>query len=63
MKRSKDEVDYSQGMEKSHCGKLTSSDEGNCRHFIALKATETGRCDLVEGPIKRSYWCKLWERA
>lgn len=62
-KRSKDGVNYSPGMSKSHCGKLLPADKGYCRHFIALKATSTGHCDLVEGTIKRNYWCKLFEKA
>ena len=62
-KRAKDEVDYSEGMPKSHCGPLRVSDRDFCRHFRARKTTEDGRCDLVEGVIKRNYWCKLFEKA
>ena len=62
-KRAKDEVDYSEGMTESHCGPLRASDKGFCRHFRAQRATVTGRCVLVQGPIKRSYWCKLFEKA
>jgi hypothetical protein len=62
-KRAKDEVDYSEGMSESHCGSLRASDTGFCKHFRAQRTTEIGRCVLVQGPIKRNYWCKLFEKA
>ena len=55
MKRSKASVDYSQGGD--HCGA--------CTHFIEAaenEATETGKCELVEGGIGEDMWCKLFKR-
>ncbi len=55
MKRSKASVDYSQGGD--HCGA--------CTHFIdedENEATETGKCELVEGGIGEDMWCKLFKR-
>jgi len=49
MKRSKASVDYSEGMKSAHCG--------ICEHY------SSGSCELVEGDIDPSYWCKLFERA
>ena len=54
-KRSKASVDYSLGGD--HCGA--------CTHWIESaenEETETGECELVAGPIKEDYWCKLFKR-
>jgi len=45
----KDEVDYSEGMRKAHCG--------ICAHYIP-----GGKCTLVIGEIEKSYWCELFKR-
>ena len=50
MKQTKEEVDYSEGMPKSHCG--------ICRYFIA----KDQGCEKVQGHILARMWCKLFER-
>jgi hypothetical protein len=57
-KANKTDVDYSVGMEKSHCGKVFKDDEGYCKHFVKPSA-----CQKVSGYIDPVYWCKLWEKA
>lgn len=55
MKASKASVGYSLGGD--HCGA--------CTYFIESaenEATETGLCELVEGPIGEDMWCRLFER-
>jgi hypothetical protein len=49
VKRSKGEVDYSEGSMREHCG--------ICKHFIKPSA-----CQLVTGHILARMWCKLFER-
>ena len=49
MKKSKESVDYSKGMKKTHCG--------NCRYFYARQ----GICDKVAGKIGAEMWCRLWK--
>jgi hypothetical protein len=54
-KRFKAAVDYSLGGD--HCGA--------CVHFIEAaenEASETGKCELVEGDIGEDMWCKLFAR-
>ena len=63
MKRAKTEVDYSKGMPTEHCGQQSRNDRNACKHFLPSKTMASDRCELVEGPINRTYWCKLWERA
>lgn len=46
-KQDKKSVEYSKGMASEHCG--------ICRHF-----QEPNACELVEGEIAPSYWCKLF---
>jgi hypothetical protein len=48
MKRDKDEVEYSKGMQSSNCG--------ICVHY-----QEPGACVLVQGVIRKDMWCKLFE--
>jgi hypothetical protein len=48
MKKSKDEVDYSDGMPKAHCG--------ICKYFLR---DEQG-CTKVSGHILARMWCKLY---
>jgi len=48
--RSKESVDYSEGMKSAHCG--------ICKHYRS-----PGSCELVEGDIDPSYWCELFSRA
>jgi hypothetical protein len=57
-KKSKSEVDYSEGMAKSHCGPVSRWSNGECEHF----QTPNG-CALVRGWIDPKYWCKLWEKS
>ena len=47
-KATKDSVDYSQGMPKSHCG--------ICRYY----EFDTQTCEKVRGHIHPDMWCKLW---
>jgi hypothetical protein len=49
-KRGKDEVDYSEGNAREHCG--------ICKHFIKPDSA----CRLVTGHILARMWCKLFER-
>ena len=62
-KANKADVDYSAGMAKSHCGKMFDRDVGYCKHFIALSREGLGECQLVKGSIRRSFWCRKFERA
>jgi len=62
-KHAKTEVDYSRGMPSEHCGRLSQNDRNACQHFLPSKTMGPDHCELVEGPIDRNYWCKLWERA
>lgn len=57
-KKAKSEVNYSKGMEKSHCGPLSLGDKHYCSHFIM-----GGSCEKVTGKIDKKYWCKLWKKA
>lgn len=61
-KKRKDKVDYSPGKEAEHCGPLSGSDVHYCEHFITRKTTESGICEVVQGPINRRYWCKLYRQ-
>ena len=45
--KSKDEVDYSDGMPKAHCG--------ICKYFLSGQA-----CTKVAGHILARMWCKLY---
>ena len=49
-KRTKESVNYSKGNAEEHCG--------ICRHYI-----EPNGCELVEGHIVPSFWCRLFKRA
>jgi hypothetical protein len=62
---SKQTAGYSLGRREAHCGKAYPDDENYCRHFIEPRsglATELGRCEKVEGPISRVFWCRLFAR-
>lgn len=48
-KKPKKEVNYSEGMQSSHCG--------ICRFF-----QKPSTCEKVSGRIDPSYWCKLFEK-
>lgn len=61
-KLSKDEVNYSRGMQNSHCGKLFKDDNGYCEHFVDIRSGN-GTCKLVEGVIERLYWCNKFSKA
>lgn len=50
MKKDKDEVDYSEGMPKRHCG--------ICKYFNAKDQT----CSKVNGHILARMWCRLFTR-
>ena len=64
MKEPKTDVDYSKGMLHSHCGMMFHDDKYYCEHFRTKKPGPAymGSCELVEGMIGPSYWCKLYER-
>lgn len=49
-KRSKESVNYSKGTMSEHCG--------ICKHF----QTPNG-CELVEGHIVPSFWCRLFAKS
>jgi hypothetical protein len=49
-KRTQKSVNYSKGNMKEHCG--------ICAHFLPPHA-----CELVEGHIVPSYWCRLFAKA
>lgn len=61
-KYDKNEVHYSPGHRDSHCGKAWKDDEGYCRHFMSVPSGDRwpslGRCKLVGGSIRRTYWCE-----
>lgn len=64
----KTEVDYGPGHVDSHCGRSFTQDKNYCKHFMPAPAkmdrvTIPGRCQLVGGTIRRTYWCKLFKRA
>ena len=49
----------------AHCGKALENDESYGRYFIEPRsglATVLGRCEKVEGPISRVFWCRLFAR-
>lgn len=60
-KHEKSEVDFSPGMLHSHCGPTFHDDKYYCRHFTP-NAGFVGKCDVVEGPIRNTYWCELYKR-
>jgi hypothetical protein len=49
-KRSKESVNYSKGSTAEHCG--------ICKHFQTPNA-----CELVEGHIVPSFWCRLFAKS
>jgi hypothetical protein len=49
-KRSKESVNYSKGSMAEHCG--------ICKHFQTQNA-----CELVEGHIVPSFWCRLFAKS
>jgi hypothetical protein len=49
-KRSKESVNYSKGSMAEHCG--------ICKHFQTPNA-----CELVEGHIVPSFWCRLFAKS
>lgn len=53
-KRSKTEVDYSEGMGETRCG--------NCKFFRKFSPRVDGSCTKVWGLIDEHMWCKLFER-
>ena len=63
-KANKEDVNYSRGMPRSHCGPMFNGDTGYCEHFIANKRSGIfGGCELVKGEIKNSFWCQKWKKA
>lgn len=50
VKKDKEEVDYSEGRMKEHCG--------ICEHFQPGKQA----CTKVKGHIMARMWCRLFER-
>ena len=50
VKKDKEEVDYSEGRMKEHCG--------NCSHFLVDKQA----CTKVKGHIMARMWCRIWTR-
>jgi hypothetical protein len=64
-KQPKDAVDYSPGHKEHHCGPAFSQDRFYCRHFLAGPRADfdaSGTCRKVVGPIRRTYWCKLYSK-
>ena len=54
-KATKSEVNYGPaGKHPDRCGV--------CRHFIPPPRAELGRCQIVQGVIISTDWCKLFER-
>jgi hypothetical protein len=65
-KSSKESVGYSKGMPHSHCGPLLRRDTGYCKHFelkFRGEPYKQGSCEIVEGSINPSMWCKKFSRA
>jgi hypothetical protein len=57
MKRKKSAVQYSKGMPRSHCGRVSGwPEKGDCEYFQSPDG-----CQKVEGTIMSDYWCTLWE--
>lgn len=56
-KFAKNEVDYSKGMAKSHCGPTEKWPTGDCEHYEGSNS-----CALVRGYISPEYWCKKYEK-
>jgi len=56
-KKTKAEVNYSEGMPKSHCGPVSLWPGGDCKHYVRPNA-----CKLVLGTISARYWCELFSR-
>ena len=54
-KHRKEDVDYSGGLPKSHCGPVPKWPTGACQHFM-----NPAGCGKVRGVIKADMWCKLW---
>lgn len=59
----KADVDYGKGMATAHCGKMFAADTGYCRHYLKGEPYEGGKCELVNGLIKPSMWCRKFEKA
>ncbi len=57
-KVSKSEVDYSDGMRRSHCGPTDDWPTGYCEHFV-----DPHGCAKVKGYIDPKKWCELFEAA
>lgn len=54
-KRAKSSVNYSKGGDACDF----------CTHFSENEGSgepETGTCELVAGPIREDYWCRLFKR-
>lgn len=49
-KISKQDADYSPGMESKHCAL--------CEHYLG-----DNRCEIVAGFIREDYWCRFFEKA
>ena len=62
-KLDKADVDYGKGHPDSHCGSMFLADKGYCKHFIDSGAEGVGGCHLVKGIIKRSAWCRKFQKA
>ena len=55
-RKSKDEVDYSEGTKHAHCG--------ICRHYLSDRygLKWLGECGLVAGSISPMMWCRLFSK-
>ncbi len=63
-KLTKEETDYSSGMQNSHCGPVFLNDKGYCAHYNGNPGSSVnGTCDVVEGPINPVYWCNHFKKA
>lgn len=62
-KLSKDETDYSLGMQNTHCGPVFHNDQGYCDHYRGDKGSlRFGSCEVVEGSINPVYWCNRFKK-
>lgn len=59
-KLSKESVNYSKGMPRSHCGPKRIGDPWFCEHFIGKEVGRIGACKVVAGGISPEMWCKRY---
>lgn len=66
MKQQKRECDFHLSRSAEHCGRLSESDVGMCRFFMAHRDDRPdmpGMCKLVFGWINRSFRCSNYKPA